>query len=79
MFDQSNRHGAEEVVYALVRRRIALGLTQQSMADRLKITRPAISMFESPTKRVPLLSTVVRYAEALGVTLTLTIQESTGV
>ena len=60
-----------ELIGALVRARYGCGLTQQQVADRLGVTRPSVSMFESPSVRVPLLSSVLRYAEVVGVRLTI--------
>lgn len=49
----------------LVQRRNSLGLTQAELAERVGITQPTISEFESGLHD-PLLSTLSQYARALG-------------
>lgn len=45
-------------------RRIALGLTQTELAERMRVSQPSIAGIEAG-RRVPLLTTVEQVAEAL--------------
>lgn len=58
------------LVDGLVQRRLELGLSQRDIAQRLFLTHSCVSLFENH-RRVPLLSTVFRYAEVVGVNITL--------
>lgn len=58
----------EDLVAKLVQTRLSMELTQKDMAERMGITQPVVSEFER-CGAAPKVSTVVRYAEALGGTL----------
>lgn len=59
----------QEIVTALIRIRYANHLTQSDVASRMCVSTPAIAHFERQ-RRCPNLSTVLRYADAVGATLT---------
>lgn len=54
-------------VARLVAIRLSRNLPQRTIAARMGVCRSAISRFENDPARDPHLSTVLRYAEALGV------------
>lgn len=58
---------AESVVAALVARRKALGLRQRDVAMRMHIGQSAVCQFEQTHN--PHLSTLMRYADAVGVSV----------
>lgn len=59
-----------EIIAELVAIRREHRLTQQNVADRLNISRPAVCRFETGAQnRSPLLHTILRYADAVGATL----------
>lgn len=49
--------------------RVALGLTQQALAERAGLSQPHVQMIEAGKRREPQLRTVARIAEALGLTI----------
>ena len=55
-----------EVVKQLLRARTQAGLTQDAVAERMGTTKSAVSRLESAGKHTPSLSTLKRYAEAVG-------------
>ncbi|WP_167344584.1 helix-turn-helix domain-containing protein [Amycolatopsis thermoflava] len=56
------------LVAELVATRKRLGISQEEIADRMGMQRPQVSMFETG-RREPRLSTLMRYADALGARL----------
>ncbi|MFD2025055.1 helix-turn-helix domain-containing protein [Promicromonospora aerolata] len=56
----------QHLLHTLVMRRRALGLSQSAVAERMGVSQAAISLFERAGND-PHLSTVRRYARALGV------------
>jgi len=56
-----------QFVARLVALRLSRNLPQRTIAARMGVCRSAISRFETDPARDPHLSTVLRYAEALGV------------
>jgi DNA-binding XRE family transcriptional regulator len=54
----------------LVDQREAQGLTQKQVADRLRISQPAVAQFEKSTYS-PSITTIIAYATAIGVKLNL--------
>jgi DNA-binding XRE family transcriptional regulator len=54
------------LVAELLRARLRAGLTQQAVAERMGTTKSAVSRLESAGPHSPSLSTLRRYAEALG-------------
>ena len=50
----------------MLKARARAGLTQESVAERMGTTKSAISRLESVGKHAPSLSTLRRYAEAVG-------------
>lgn len=50
----------------LLKARTRAGLTQDAVAERMGTTKSAISRLEGSTKHAPSLSTLKRYAEAVG-------------
>ena len=55
-----------EVVSQLLRARTKAGLTQDAVAERMGTTKSAVSRLESAGKHAPSLSTLKRYAAAVG-------------
>lgn len=50
----------------MLKARARSGLTQEAVADRMGTTKSAVSRLESAGKHAPSLSTLKRYAEAVG-------------
>lgn len=63
---------------ALIGARIAAGLTQKQLADRMGTSQAAIARLESGT-RIPSVDTLYRLAVILGVDFTITPEEPLGV
>lgn len=61
---------ARDLIWQLASIRHKRGITQAALAARMGISRPAVSRLESEQDRSPLLSTVLRYCDALDLTLT---------
>lgn len=59
---------SQQVVDALTRERIRQGLTQKTVAERMGVHPNFVQIVEYK-QREPKISTLERYAEALGVTL----------
>lgn len=59
---------SQQVVEALTRERIRQGLTQKTVAERMGVHPNFVQIVEYKT-REPKITTLERYAEALGVTL----------
>ncbi|MDF1543393.1 MAG: helix-turn-helix transcriptional regulator [Anaerosomatales bacterium] len=63
-------YDALEEEYSLVREllsaRLEAGLTQEQVAQRMGTTKSAISRLEGPARHSPSVSTLRRYAEAVG-------------
>jgi DNA-binding XRE family transcriptional regulator len=55
-----------QVADQLLRARARAGLTQDAVAERMGTTKSAISRLESAGKHAPSLSTLQRYARAVG-------------
>jgi DNA-binding XRE family transcriptional regulator len=55
-----------QVVSQLLKARTKAGLTQDAVAERMGTTKSAVSRLESTGKHAPSLSTLKRYAEAVG-------------
>ncbi len=55
-----------QVVGQLLKARERAGLTQDAVAERMGTTKSAISRLESAGKHAPSLSTLRRYAQAVG-------------
>ena len=55
-----------QVVDQLLRARARAGLTQDAVAERMGTTKSAISRLESSGKHAPSLTTLRRYAQAVG-------------
>lgn len=55
-----------QVVTQLLKARTKAGLTQDAVAERMGTTKSAVSRLESAGKHAPSLSTLKRYAEAVG-------------
>jgi DNA-binding XRE family transcriptional regulator len=55
-----------QVVSQLLKARSRAGLTQDAVAERMGTTKSAISRLESAGKHAPSLSTLKRYASAVG-------------
>ncbi len=55
-----------EVVGQLLKARSRAGLTQDAVAERMGTTKSAISRLESAGKHAPSLTTLKRYASAVG-------------
>ena len=58
-----------EVVGQLLKARTRAGLTQDAVAERMGTTKSAVSRLESAGKHVPSLSSLKRYATAVGCNL----------
>ncbi len=69
---------ADEKLHSdLVAARIRAGLTQQTVAERLGVSQPTIAAFERYDND-PHLSTVRRYAHAVGVVISHSVREDDG-
>jgi DNA-binding XRE family transcriptional regulator len=55
-----------QVIGQLLKARTKAGLTQDAVAQRMGTTKSAVSRLESAGKHAPSLSTLKRYAEAVG-------------
>jgi DNA-binding XRE family transcriptional regulator len=55
-----------QVVSQLLKARTKAGLTQDAVAERMGTSKSAVSRLESAGKHAPSLSTLKRYAEAVG-------------
>lgn len=66
--------GQYEFRRALIGARIAAGLTQKQLADKLGTTQSAVARLESGTQ-MPTLDTLYRLAVVLGVDFSITAQE----
>jgi DNA-binding XRE family transcriptional regulator len=55
-----------QVVSQLLKARTKAGLTQDAVAERMGTTKSAVSRLESAAKHAPSLSTLKRYAQAVG-------------
>jgi transcriptional regulator with XRE-family HTH domain len=55
-----------QVADQLLKARARAGLTQDAVAERMGTTKSAISRLESAGKHAPSLSTLKRYAQAVG-------------
>lgn len=65
----------QQLLDHLVGLRQQLGLTQQQVAERMNISQPTVSQFESE-RSDPQLSTLQRYARALGARLVVDVDAS---
>lgn len=65
----------KEIRHYMTRRREALGLSQRALAAKMRTTQSAVSDLESGRNRNPVVSTVGRWAEALGLRATLKIYD----
>lgn len=63
-----NNANWQDLMDALVQRRVELGISQREMAKRLGISQPAVAQFELSSAN-PTISTLIRYANKLGVEL----------
>ena len=63
-----NNTNWQDLMDALVQKRIELGISQRDMAKRLGISQPAVAQFELSSAN-PTISTLIRYANKLGVEL----------
>ena len=68
MRDKASELLIEKVVNELARLRKAQGLSHDALAEKVGVTRPAISFIESH-KRIPTILTCTKIAKALGVRL----------
>lgn len=55
-----------QVIDQLIKARTRAGLTQDAVAERMGTTKSAVSRLESAGKHTPSLSTLQRYAQAVG-------------
>lgn len=55
-----------QVIDQLIQARIRAGLTQDAVAERMGTTKSAVSRLEAAGKHTPSLSTLQRYAQAVG-------------
>ncbi len=55
-----------EVIAQLLKARTKAGLTQDAVAERMGTTKSAVSRLEGSGKHAPSLSTLRRYAQAVG-------------
>jgi predicted XRE-type DNA-binding protein len=60
---------------ALTDTRAELELTQQQIADILKVSQPAISAFENSNATATHISTVINYAAALGLKINFSVEK----
>jgi DNA-binding XRE family transcriptional regulator len=58
-----------QVIRQLLKARTRAGLTQDAVAERMGTTKSAISRLEAAGKHAPSLTTLRRYAEAVGCNL----------
>lgn len=58
-----------QVIRQLLKARTRAGLTQDAVAERMGTTKSAISRLEAAGKHAPSLSTLRRYAQAVGCNL----------
>ena len=63
-----NNANWQDLMDALVQKRIELGISQREMAKRLGVSQPAVAQFELSSAN-PTISTLIRYANKLGVEL----------
>ena len=63
----------QDLMEKLVSRREELVISQREMARRMGISQPAVAQFELSSSN-PTLSTIVRYANKLGVMLQLSVK-----
>lgn len=85
MSDPEMRQIAEEhdlqlrIASALKRARLKRGLTQEMLAKKMSTTRSAVSRLESgggSARHAPSLSTLNRYASALGYNINITLRDN---
>jgi transcriptional regulator with XRE-family HTH domain len=55
-----------QVANQMLKARAQAGLTQDAVAERMGTTKSAVSRLESASKHAPSLSTLKRYAQAVG-------------
>ncbi len=55
-----------QVIDQLIKARTRAGLTQDAVAERMGTTKSAVSRLESAGKHTPSISTLKRYAQAVG-------------
>jgi DNA-binding XRE family transcriptional regulator len=55
-----------QLIHQLLAARSKAGLTQDAVAERMGTTKSAVSRLEGTTKHKPSLSTLQRYAQAVG-------------
>lgn len=55
-----------QVVHQLLKARARAGLTQDAVAERMGTTKSAVSRLEAAGKHAPSLTTLKRYAKAVG-------------
>ena len=67
----------ENLLRDLRKMRIEHGLTQEVVAERMRVTQPSVSQFERYDAN-PTLDTVRRYAMAVGARLSTTVIDDTG-
>jgi len=58
-----------QIIHQMLQARCRAGLTQDAVAERMSTSKSAISRLESAGKHTPSLSTLRRYAEAVGCNL----------
>ncbi len=63
---------ARDLIWQLATIRYRRGITQAAIAEHMGVPRSAISRLKSEQHRTPLLSTVLRYCDALNLQLTIT-------
>jgi transcriptional regulator with XRE-family HTH domain len=68
-----NYSECQDLMDKLVSRREELGVSQREMARRMGVSQPAVAQFELSSSN-PTLSTIVRYANKLGVELQLSVK-----
>lgn len=68
-----NYSECQDLLDKLVTRREELNISQREIAKRMGISQPAVAQFELSSSN-PTLSTIVRYANTLGVELQLSIK-----
>lgn len=59
---------SHDLILLIAQARVRQGLSQGEVARRMGVTKPMVCVLEG-RRRVPLLSTVLRYADAVGVRL----------
>ena len=55
-----------QLIDQLLKARARAGLTQEAVAERMGTTKSAVSRLEGPGRHAPSLSTLQRYAKAVG-------------